>query len=124
MYLILILRSFTKNPATVQRAWIFPIKRLIQEAGRRLLIWGMRPVEFVSREIVILLGGVKRIGQVAEMLVTFMALVYIVLALGVIVLNYRNIPGVFAAIFEGAFNPASITGGAVGSFFMKFTHLS
>ena len=90
----------------------------------RLLIWDMRPVEFVSREIFILLGGVKRIGQVAEKLVPFMALVYIVLALGVIVLNYRNIPGVFAAIFEGAFNPASITGGAVGSFFMKFTHLS
>lgn len=67
----------------------------------------------------ILLGGVKRIGQVAEKLVPFMALVYIVLALGVIVLNYRNIPGVFAAIFEGAFNPASITGGAVGSFFMS-----
>lgn len=67
----------------------------------------------------ILLGGVKRIGQVTEKLVPFMALVYIVLALGVIVLNYRNIPGVFAAIFEGAFNPASITGGAVGSFFMS-----
>lgn len=67
----------------------------------------------------ILLGGVKRIGQVTEKLVPFMALVYIVLALGVIVLNYRNIPGVFAAIFEGAFNPASITGGTVGSFFMS-----
>ena len=67
----------------------------------------------------ILLGGVKRIGQVTEKLVPFMALIYIVLALGVIVLNYRNIPGVFAAIFEGAFNPASITGGAVGSFFMS-----
>ena len=80
MYLILILRSSTKNPATVQRAWILQIKRFIQEAGRRLLIWGMRPVEFASREIVILLGGVKRIGQVAEKLVPFM-LVYSLVAI-------------------------------------------
>ena len=34
---------------------MLPIKRFIQEAGRRLLIWGMRPVEFASREIVILI---------------------------------------------------------------------
>lgn len=55
MYLIRILRSSIRNPATVPRAWMLPIKRFIQEAGRRLLIWGMRPVEFASREIVILI---------------------------------------------------------------------
>ena len=65
----------------------------------------------------ILLGGVKRIGQVTEKLVPFMALLYIVLALGVIVINIRTIPTVFASIFEGAFNPSAITGGIVGSMF-------
>ena len=67
----------------------------------------------------ILLGGIKRIGQVAEKLVPFMAVIYIILAIGVVILNYRNIPTVFATIFKGAFSPASVTGGAVGSFFMS-----
>ena len=47
----------------------------------------------------ILLGGIKRIGQVAEKLVPFMAVIYIILAIGVVILNYRNIPTVFASIF-------------------------
>ena len=67
----------------------------------------------------ILLGGIKRIGQVTEKLVPFMALLYIVFAIGVIVLNIQNVPSVFSSIIEGAFNPASVTGGAVGSFFMS-----
>ena len=67
----------------------------------------------------ILLGGIKRIGQVAEKLVPFMAVIYIILAIGVVILNYRNIPTVFASIFKGAFSPASVTGGAVGSFCMS-----
>ena len=67
----------------------------------------------------ILLGGIKRIGQVAEKLVPFMAVIYIILAIGVVILNYRNIPTVFASIFKGAFSSASVTGGAVGSFFMS-----
>ena len=67
----------------------------------------------------ILLGGIKRIGQVAEKLVPFMAVIYIILAIGVVILNYRNIPTVFASIFKGTFSPASVTGGAVGSFFMS-----
>ena len=67
----------------------------------------------------ILLGGIKRIGQVTEKLVPFMAAIYVILALGVVVLNFQNIPTVFGSIFEGAFSPASVTGGAVGSFFMS-----
>ena len=67
----------------------------------------------------ILLGGIKRIGRVAEMLVPFMALLYIILALGVIFLNIDRVPGVFASIIEGAFSPAPVTGGVVGSFFLS-----
>ena len=67
----------------------------------------------------ILLGGIKRIGQVTEKLVPFMAVMYIVLAIGVVLVNVKNVPSVFASIFEGAFNPASVTGGVVGSFFMS-----
>lgn len=67
----------------------------------------------------ILLGGIKRIGQVTEKLVPFMALLYIVLALGVILLNFNVVPSVFASIIEGAFHPSAITGGVVGSLFLS-----
>ena len=67
----------------------------------------------------ILLGGVKRIAQVTEKLVPFMALFYIILALGVVFLNIKNVPSVFASIFYGAFHPSAVTGGIVGSFFLS-----
>jgi len=69
----------------------------------------------------VLLGGIKRIGKVTEKLVPFMAILYIVLAVGVVLLNIKNVPGVFADIFYGAFNPAAVTGGVVGSFFTSMT---
>ena len=65
----------------------------------------------------ILIGGIKRIGNVSSKLVPFMAIMYIVLALGVIISHINSLPTVFASIIEGAFNPASVTGGVVGSFF-------
>ena len=68
---------------------------------------------------VVLLGGIKRIGQVSEKLVPFMALLYIVLSVGVIIINWKNIPNVFRMIFEGAFNPKAVTGGLVGSLFVS-----
>ena len=66
----------------------------------------------------ILIGGIKRIGRVSEKLVPLMALLYVVLALGIILLNIQSVPAVFAAIFEGAFKPSAVTGGIVGSFFL------
>ena len=63
----------------------------------------------------ILIGGVQRIGAVTEKLVPFMAL----LGLGVIVINFRYVPGAFASIFEGAFSPKGVTGGVVGSMFLS-----
>ena len=68
---------------------------------------------------VVLLGGINRIGQVTEKLVPFMALLYIVLSIGVIVLNVKAVPHVFRMIFEGAFNPSAFTGGLVGSLFIS-----
>ena len=67
----------------------------------------------------VLLGGVKRIGSVSEKLVPFMAVFYIVLSIGVVVLNYRHLPYVFTSIFEGAFRPEAFTGGVIGSLFVS-----
>lgn len=67
----------------------------------------------------VLIGGVKRIGNVTEKLVPFMALLYVILAAGLIVLRIDRVPEVFASIFEGAFNPKAVTGGVVGSLFIS-----
>ena len=66
----------------------------------------------------VLLGGVKRIGQVTEKLVPFMAVIYIVLGVGVVVINWKVVPSVFVSIFAGAFSPRAFTGGAIGSMFL------
>lgn len=67
----------------------------------------------------VLIGGIKRIGKVSEKLVPLMALLYIVLAVGLICLRIEQVPAVFASIFQGAFQPKAVTGGLVGSFFLS-----
>ena len=67
----------------------------------------------------VLLGGIKRIASVTEKLVPFMASLYVILGVGVIVLNIERVPSVFYNIFYGAFNPSAITGGVVGSLFLS-----
>ena len=66
----------------------------------------------------VLVGGLKRIGGVAEKLVPFMALIYVVMSLGVLLLNLNRVPETFGMILKGAFTPSAVTGGAVGSFFV------
>lgn len=83
--------------------------------GRSSLIMGVLLSVIVAA---VLLGGVKRIGGVSERLVPFMALLYLALACGVVVFHYRAVPGVFAEILEGAFQPSGVTGGVVGSVFL------
>ena len=63
----------------------------------------------------VFVGGMKRIAKVTEIIVPIMAALYIVGALIVIFYNWRNIPYAFHAIVVGAFNPAAISGGAVGA---------
>ena len=62
----------------------------------------------------VLLGGLKRIGQVTERLVPFMAVIYIVSALIIFFAHIGNIGNVLRGIFVGAFTPSAVLGGAVG----------
>ncbi|MDQ0246886.1 AGCS family alanine or glycine:cation symporter [Bacillus fengqiuensis] len=62
----------------------------------------------------IIFGGVKRIANVAQYVVPFMALGYIVLALIIMVMNIGELPGVFALIFKSAFALDSAFGGMIG----------
>ncbi len=80
------------------------------------LIFGIVIAAIVA---MVLLGGIKRIGQVTEKLVPFMAILYIVLSLGVIVFRIDRVPGVFVQIIEGAFSPRAVTGGVVGTMFLS-----
>ena len=91
---------------------------LLSESGVKLcnLIIGIAICVIVG---LILIGGIKRIGRVSEKLVPIMALLYIILSVGVIVLNINKLPAVFVSIFQGAFTPAGVTGGVVGSFFLS-----
>lgn len=63
---------------------------------------------------VILLGGIKRIGAVTEKLIPFMSVFYIIFALIVIGVHWRNIGSAFGLIFSSAFTPQAIGGAASG----------
>lgn len=66
----------------------------------------------------VLLGGVKRIGAVAEKLVPFMCIGYVVACLIVLGIYADQIPGAFALIFSSAFSPVAATGGFAGAALM------
>ena len=67
---------------------------------------------------IVYFGGVQRIGQVCELLIPGMALIFIVAGIGVVVIRADQVPAVFAAIFKGAFNPGAVAGGLVGTTMM------
>ncbi|SCZ78995.1 alanine/glycine:cation symporter family protein [Acidaminobacter hydrogenoformans] len=64
---------------------------------------------------IVIFGGVKRIGKVAEVLVPFMAGIYLLIALVIIVLNISELPGVIALIFKSAFGTEQAFAGIVGA---------
>ena len=64
-----------------------------------------------------LLGGAKRIGRAAQMIVPFAACAYLLLGLGVLILRAPAVPDAFFSIFRSAFSPRAVTGGVVGSFY-------
>ena len=63
----------------------------------------------------VLIGGLKRISSVAQIVVPFMAVLYILFALILILCNWDQVPSAFSVIVRSAFQPQAFTGGAVGS---------
>ncbi len=63
----------------------------------------------------VVVGGIKRIAKVAEIVVPFMAIIYLILGLIIIVCNVTAIPAALAEIVIGAFNPQAVAGGALGA---------
>ena len=63
----------------------------------------------------VIVGGIKRIGEFAAILVPFMAVLYVGGGIVAIALNASRIPGALALVFEGAFTGTAATGGFAGS---------
>ena len=69
---------------------------------------------------VVIIGGIKSIARVTAKLVPFMAAIYVLTALFIIIINFEHVPGAFAAIIGGAFSPEGVVGGAVGAMIQGF----
>ncbi len=63
----------------------------------------------------VLIGGIKRIANVSQVVVPFMAVIYVVISVLLLICNVKHIPAAFVTIVKGAFNPRAVTGGVVGS---------
>ncbi len=68
----------------------------------------------------VIIGGIRSIAKVTSKIVPFMAVIYVVTGLVIILMNYSAIPSAVAAIFTGAFSPEGIAGGAIGVLFQGF----
>lgn len=69
---------------------------------------------------VVIIGGIKRIGQVTEKVVPFMGIIYVGAALLILGMNVSIIPQGIAQIFQGAFRGESVVGGVVGVIIQGF----
>lgn len=63
----------------------------------------------------VLIGGIQRIAHVSEIIVPFMAVIYVAICLLLVILNYKAVPGAFVEILEGAFGMRAVAGGALGA---------
>ena len=71
---------------------------------------------------VIIFGGIKRIGRASEIIAPFMGGAYILAGFAVILLNIGQVPAALGQIIKGAFDPAAVTGGAIGSIFVAMRY--
>ena len=76
------------------------------------LLMGLGLAVLVS---LMLLGGARRIGMIAERLVPFVSVAYLLLGMGVLIARFQLLPDAICAIVRGAFSPKAMTGGIVGS---------
>ena len=63
----------------------------------------------------VIIGGIKRISTVSQVIVPFMALTYVVVVLIIIVMHITEVPAAFATIIKSAFGFKAVAGGAMGS---------
>lgn len=67
----------------------------------------------------VIFGGIHRIASISEKIVPFMAVIYVLIVLGVLALNIKEIPGIITLIVKSAFGPEQFMGGALGAAVMQ-----
>lgn len=77
-------------------------------------VW-LTGVVLASLTGMVILGGIRRIGEITGILVPVMAVFYMVAALVILILNYKGIPGAVQLVITHAFNPTAATGGFLGA---------
>ena len=114
-----VIAAFGVGNATQINGVIVSVNQTIEKFGGRPtwqgnLLMGLALAILVGT---MFFGGAKRIGRCAEILVPFMSCGYLALCMGVLVVQFSEIPEAFLAILQGAFSPKAVTGGIIGSAF-------
>ncbi len=104
---------FQANQATAQ------ILAVTDNEGNTTLTW-IIGIVFALAVGLVIIGGIKSIARVTEKVVPFMAALYLLACLVVILTNIGQVPGAFGDIVSGAFSPEGITGGVVGVLIVGF----
>ena len=114
-----VIAAFGMGNATQVNAVVTGINSALQYFGGTATTAGNLAIGTILAVLtaVLLLGGAKRIGRFAEILVPFAAAAYLLLCFGVLLCNAQAIPGAIRAIVVGAFSPRAVTGGTLGSAF-------
>ncbi len=104
--------AFQSNQATVQLKTLMGL-----DGGSTGFVIGVILAVLVG---IVIIGGIKRIAKITEKIVPFMAGIYVLAALVIIISNYAYIGTAFRLIFEGAFTPMAGLGGLVGVLIVGF----
>jgi AGCS family alanine or glycine:cation symporter len=96
-----------------QTVSIFSMSFFPESGSPLALKLGMGIVIAIMTALVII-GGIKRIGEFTSRLVPFMCGMYILMCLYILALNLPAVPGMFISIFQGAFGPDALFGGFIG----------
>ena len=114
-----VIAAFGVGNAAQINAVISGINRVLQQSGRMETVRWNLAMGLILAVLVgaVLMGGAKRIGAAAELLVPAVSLFYMGLCAAVLVLRAHQISDAFRMILRGAFSPEAVTGGAVGSIF-------
>ena len=115
-----VVAAFGVGNATQVNTVIDGINQAITAWGGRETQWGnLLMGTFLAILICgILLGGIRKIGTMAEKLVPFASVGYLLLGFGVLAVRWIYLPQAFESIFVGAFTPRAVTGGMIGSMFL------
>jgi AGCS family alanine or glycine:cation symporter len=105
--------AFQSNQATKQLMTLFSL-----EGGSTGTIIGVVMAVIVA---VVIIGGIKRIASVTEKIVPLMAVMYVVAALIIIVVNISSVPAAINSIISSAFTPEAGFGGMMGVLIVGFT---